>query len=191
MKSTLLKLSTFILVACYANFAQTSNINIRERLPENVVLHSINNSTGNQENWHVAISEFAFFSIKFPVPFEEWSTKIDGRSINSLSATSKEKIKFLAFAIPKFKYDRYKDAQDLTKRFLKDKRYKRIRSFNYNGYSATEAKVVGPQTSTVYRFFLTDDYIYQLSVEYPRSQREAVLKISYQFFDSFKINTPN
>lgn len=157
------------------------------QLPENVQLHTLNNDTASKGKWHSAMSATSGFSVQLPIPFEKWSAVIDDRMADGISATSKEGVKFLAFAIPRTKFDYFKDVRDLTSKFLGTTKHNKTRYFKFGNHKGTETKIVKPMSSVIYRFFLTDSRIYQISVEYPKSQRRKSLSISRQFFNSFRI----
>ena len=154
-------------------------------IPDEVDMHLQGAGIKNSEGWFLATSRTGRFAIDFPIPYEEWSANLENNTASGLSATSSEGIKFLLLEQPRADNE-FKNIRDFAKKFFGKTRRKDTRYFFFNGKKGMQTRVTKQHTSTLYRFFLTKDYIYQLSVEYPKQQRKLALKTSKLFFNSFQ-----
>lgn len=158
-------------------------------VPEGVDLLRVEAGTINKYGWYKAQSASLRFSVKFPTRFQEWQTVLDSQlsPTMSLGATSSNGTKYLITEFQKPTDDGFKNITNFVRRFFADKHRSFTRSITYRGIKGKEVLVKSNKASTLYRFLFTDDYIYQLSVEYTKKNRSVSVKKARVFFSSFDL----
>lgn len=186
----IIKSTLAIVICCYGVFIYAMELdNALTDLPDGIEVHNVDSGEANEDGWYPAESITGRFKLSFPTPYSEWSIANPNheQKTHSLSSTSSEGIKFLIIEFTRTEEDKSKTAKEITKSFLKNKRRRYNRHFIYDSYQGTEIKITSKKSSAIYRFIFTPDYIYQISIEYPKSQKALAKKLSAVFLNSLHL----
>lgn len=181
----------FVIFWCSFTIANDKNvIDISKTLPEGVELYSQLAGVKGMDGWYSALSKTGRFKINFPVPYEEWSVDIaqQNQRTYNLSASTSEGIKLLVTELDHDKNKKLKNTAKLTSHLFAKQQITYTRKLTYKGIKGREIRVDTPTSSKAYRFLFTKQYIYQLSIEYPKQQQILADSIMHGFFESFKLN---
>jgi hypothetical protein len=155
-------------------------------------MHRAGVSADDGSGWHAAVSTKGAFSIRVPIPFNDFSIHDAGTGEVShvIGGKSSEGIKFAAVelpvtartpadlgAIPKALASNPANKVSDLSRHAKD------------GVDTLSFAVAGSASSAYFRYVRTKASLYMLSIEFPNAQREVVAAMKDRFFESFKLKT--
>ena len=172
--------SALIVLACATAQAQQPKLE----------MHRVGVNADDGSGWHQAVSTKGAFSVRVPIPFNDFTTydAVTGEVSNALGGKSSEGIKFTAVemlvtaktpadlgAIPKsFSSNPANRVSDVSRQ-TKD------------GVDSLSFSVTGPTSTAHFRYIKVGGLLYTLSIETPNAYREAVAAMKDKFFASFKL----
>ena len=158
-------------------------------MPEEVNLLRVQAGTINKYGWYKAESASRRFLVEFPVHFQEWKTVLDNQTsaTMSLGTTSSNGTKYIVTEFQKPTDGKFKNRNSFVIQFFEGQHRSTTRNIIYRGINGKEVLVNRENTSTVYRFLFTDDYIYQLSVEYTKENQSVDVRKARVFFSTFHL----
>jgi hypothetical protein len=169
-----------IMIACTTANAQQPKLE----------MHRAGVSADDGTGWHSAVSTKGAFSIRLPIPFNDFST-YDARAgevSHAVGGKSSEGIKFLAIEMPATA----KTPGDLgviPKSFSSNPTNKvsDVSRHTKDGADILSFSVTGPASTAHFRYIKVKGMLYTLSIEFPNAYREAVAAMKDKFFGSFKL----
>lgn len=185
--------NTYIITAlalCTLPFLADSKTSVNDVVvPEEVNLLRVQAGSINQYGWYRAKSASRRFFVEFPAHFQEWKTALNSQTspTMSLGTTSSNGVKYLVTEFQRRTDDDFKNLTSFVQRFFEDQHLSSTRDIVYRGTNGIEVLVDRENTSTIYRFLFTDNYIYQLSVEYTKENRPVAVNKARVFFSTFRL----
>ena len=148
----------------------------------------VNNEDGS--GWYLADSTKGSFSIRMPIPFNDFSTHdpSTGDASHVIGAKSSEGIKFSAVQSP-VTAKTPADLAAIPQSFSSNKA-NRVSDVSRNTRDGTDIlsfSVATSATTAHVRYIRTKATLYILTIEYPNAYRDVVADKRDKFFDSFKI----
>ena len=147
-------------------------------------------SANDGSGWHPAVSTKGAFSIRLPIPFNDFTTHDlrTGEVSHAVGGKSSEGIKFMAVEIPVTK----KTPDDLgaiPKSFSSNPANKvsDVSRQTKDGADILSFSVTGPASTAHFRYIMVEGVLYTLSIETPNAHREEVAAMKDKFFGSFKL----
>lgn len=172
--------SSALIFACAAAQAQQPKLE----------MHRVGVNSDDGSGWHPAVSTKGSFSIRMPIPFNDFTTHDarTGEASHAIGGKSTEGIKFVAVEIPATT----KTADDLAaipKSFSSNPANKvsDVSRQNRDGVDTLSFSVAGPASSAHFRYIKVKGALYTLSIELPNAHREVVAAMKDKFFGSFKL----
>jgi len=165
-----------------------------------VEMHRSGVDSKDPSGWHLAVSTKGSFSIRMPIPFNDFSIRSGdpkaregaGEEVTHvIGGKSSEGIKVSAVEIPV----PTKGAPSLDK-MLADfsakpgNKVADVQRASKGDLDTLSFSVGGAQTSAYIRYVRTKSATYSLVIEFPNAHRDDVAAIRDEFFDSFKTNSP-
>jgi hypothetical protein len=153
-------------------------------------MHRAGVSADDGSGWHAAVPTKGSFSIRVPIPFNDFTTHdaSNGDVSHVIGGKSSEGIKFMAVelpvtartpadlgAIPKALSSNPANKVSDVSRHAKD------------GVDTLSFAVAGSASSAYFRYVKTRAVLYMLSIEFPNAHREMVATMKDRFFESFKL----
>lgn len=185
--------TTYILIAlvlCTLSFLTYTATSIKDVVvPEEANLLRVQAGTINRYGWYKAQSASRRFLVEFPAHFQEWEAVVDSQTspTMSLGTTSSNGTKYLVTEFQKPTDLEFKNLTSFVRQFFEGQHRSSTRNITYRGINGKEVLVNRLNTSTVYHFLFTDDYIYQLSVEYTKVNQSVAVKKARVFFNTFRL----
>jgi hypothetical protein len=153
-------------------------------------MHRVGVSADDGTGWHSAVSSKGAFSIRLPIPFNDFSTH-DARAgevSHVVGGKSSEGIKFMAVEMP-VTAKTPDDLGAIPKSFSSNPANKvsDVSRQTKEGADTLSFSVTGPSSTAHFRYIKVKGMLYTLSIEFPNAHREAVSAIKDKFFASFKL----
>jgi len=155
-------------------------------------MHRVGVSADDGSGWHLAVSSKGSFSIRLPIPFNDFTTRdaTTGEVSYVVGAKSSEGIKFSAVETP----PSGKKPVDLAEipKSLSSNPANKVSDVSRNARNDADIlslTMANAATTAHFRYIQTKSALYILTIEYPNAYRELVAANKDKFFDSFKLKT--
>ena len=153
-------------------------------------MHRVGVSADDGSGWHPAVSTKGAFSIRVPIPFNDFTTHDarTGEVSHAIGGKSSEGIKFMAVEIP-VTAKTPNDLGAIPKSFSSNPATKvsDVSHQTKDGADILSFSVTGPASTAHFRYIRVKGMLYTLSIECPNAYREAVAAMKDKFFGSFKL----
>ncbi len=153
-------------------------------------MHRVGVSADDGSGWHSAVSTKGAFSIRVPIPFNDFTTHDahTGEASHAIGGKSSEGIKFMAIEIP-VTATTPDDLGAIPKSFSSNPANKvsDVSRQTKDGADTMSFSVTGPASTAHVRYIKVKGMLYALSIEFPNAYREAVAAMKDKFFGSFKL----
>jgi hypothetical protein len=153
-------------------------------------MHRVGVSADDGTGWHPAVSTKGTFSIRLPIPFNDFTTHDarTGEVSHAVGGKSSEGIKFMAVEIP-VTAATPTDLAAIPKSFSSNPANKvtDVSRQAKDGTDILSFSVTGPASTAHFRYIKLKGMLYTLSIEFPNAYREAVAAMKDKFFGSFKL----
>jgi hypothetical protein len=174
--------SALMIIACAPANAQQPKLE----------MHRVGVSADDGTGWHAAVSTKGAFSIRLPIPFNDFSTH-DARAgevSHAVGGKSSEGIKFMAVETP-VTAKTPDDLGAIPKSFSSNPANKvfDLSRQAKEGADTLSFSVTGPSSTAHFRYIKIKGMLYMLSIEFPNAHREAVAAMKDKFFSSFKLKS--
>jgi hypothetical protein len=153
-------------------------------------MHRVGVSADDGSGWHLAVSSKGSFSIRLPIPFNDFTAHDPGTGEMTyvVGGKSSEGIKFAAVEL----VATGKKSVDLatipgTFSSHSANRISDLKRDSGNDTDVLSFSVVNAATTLHVRYIQTKRALYTLSIEYPNAYRDLVLANKDKFFESFKL----
>jgi len=172
--------SAVILFACATAKAQQPTLE----------MHRAGINADDGSGWHSAVSTKGSFSIRVPIPFNDFTIHDarTGEVSHAIGGKSSEGIKFMAVETP-VTAKTPDDLGSIPKSFSSNPANKvsDVGRQTKDGADNLSFSVAGPASSAHIRYIKVKGVLYMLSIEFPNTYREAVAAMKDGFFGSFKL----
>jgi hypothetical protein len=153
-------------------------------------MHRVGVNADDGSGWHLAVSTKGAFSVRVPIPFNDFTTYDAGTGevSHALGGKSSEGIKFTAVETP-VTAKTPADLGAIPKSFSSNPANKVSDVSRQSKESADSLSfsVTGPTSTAHFRYVRVGGLLYMLSIETPNAYREAVAAMKEKFFGSFKL----
>lgn len=159
--------------------------------PAGIIMHRTQAGTPDQSGWVTAESTGGKFSVKLPLPFNDFTVEENDsssltRKVEVVGCKSTEGIKFSASKIF------YKSPGTAAKQFEKLKSGDGLPGAivtrgQVNGYESYDVTIGDASVMAKQRMVLVGDEIYLLIVEWPVGQQTLANSLAARFFDSLSV----
>jgi len=153
-------------------------------------MHRVGVSADDGTGWHPAVSTKGAFSIRLPIPFNDFTTHDTrtGEVSHAVGGKSSEGIKFMAVEIP-VTATTPTDLAAIPKSFSSNPANKvsDVSRQAKDGTDILSFSVTGPASTAHFRYIKLKGMLYTLSIECPTAHRDAVAAMKDKFFGSFKL----
>ena len=153
-------------------------------------MHRVGVSADDGTGWHSAVSTKGAFSIRLPIPFNDFTTHDarEGQVSHAVGGKSSEGIKFMAVEMP-VTAKTPGDLGAIPKSFSSNPANKvsDVSRQTKEGADILSFSVTGPSSTAHFRYIKVKGMLYTLSIEFPNAHREAVAAMKDKFFGSFKL----
>jgi hypothetical protein len=154
-------------------------------------MHRAGVTADDGSGWHLAVSTKGSFSIRMPIPFNDFTIHDAGTGevTHVIGGKSSEGIKFSAVETPTAKTPA--DLGAIPKTFSSDPANKvlNVNRQSKDGVDTLSFSVTGPSSSAHLRYMRIKRTLYILTIEFPNAYREIVATTKDKFFGSFKLKT--
>jgi len=147
-------------------------------------------SADDGSGWHAAVSTKGSFSIRLPIPFNDFTTYDDSgnQAVHAIGGKSSEGIKFAAFQLP----ITAKTPDDLNTipKSLSASRANKVSDVSrqtQDGADTISFSVANSTSGSFVHCIRTKNALYMLSIEFPNAYREPAAAMKDAFFASFKL----
>jgi hypothetical protein len=151
-------------------------------------MHRMAVNADDGSGWHPAASTKGAFSIRMPIPFNDFTVRDPGTGdvSHAIGGASSERIKFMAVELP-ITARTPADLGTIPKGFASNKGNKvsDLSRHTKDGVETLSFSVAGPKSGAHFRYIRTKSVLYLLTIEFPEEHRTAVAEIKDEFFDSF------
>jgi hypothetical protein len=153
-------------------------------------MHRVGVNADDGSGWHQAVSTKGTFSVRVPIPFNDFTTHdaATGEVSHAIGGKSSEGIKFKAVEIP-VTAKTPTDLGTIPKSFSSNPANKvsDVSRQSKEGADSLSFSVAGPASTAHFRYVKVGGLLYTLSIETPNAHREAVAAMKDKFFSSFKL----
>lgn len=153
-------------------------------------MHRVGVSADDGSGWHAAASTKGAFSIRVPIPFNDFTTRDErtGEVSHAIGGKSSEGIKFAAVEIP-VTAKTPADLGAIAKSFSSNpvNKVSDVSRQTKDGAETMSFSVDGPASSAHFRYIKVKGTIYTLSIEFPNAYRDTVAPMKDKYFASFKL----
>ena len=153
-------------------------------------MHRVGVSADDGSGWHLAVSSKGSFSVRLPIPFNDFSTHdpTTGEVSHVVGGKSSEGIKFMAVEIP-VTATTPTDLGAIHKSFSSNpvNKVSDVSRQTKDGADILSFSVTGPASTAHFRYIKVKGMLYSLSIECPNAHRDAVAAMKDKFFGSFKL----
>jgi len=150
-------------------------------------IHRVNAGVISANGEYPALSRTQRFTVNFPTPYSEWSVESEYISASNFSANTADGVEFIVLEYTLKESEQVKSIKKLTRAILTKPSRRSIRAVNHRGMKGAQTKTISNSQISVYRFFLTQTHLYQLTVKYPQDERKLGHKLLKPFFKSFQL----
>ena len=155
-------------------------------------MHRAGVNADDGSGWHLGVSTKGSFSIRLPIPFNDFTTHDPktGEATHVIGAKSAEGIKFSAVELA-INAKSPGDLDAILKTFAANSANKvsNVERKNRDGLDTLDFSVANATSMAHLRYIKARSVLYALTIECPNAQRELVAAIKGKFFDSFKPKT--
>jgi hypothetical protein len=153
-------------------------------------MHRVGVNADDGSGWHSAVSTKGAFSVRLPIPFNDFTTRdaTTGEVTHAVGGKSSEGIKFMVAEVP-VTAKTPDDLSVIPKSFASNSASKvsDISRQTKDGADALSFSVTGPASTAHFRYIKVNGLLYTLSIETPNAYRETVAAMKDKFFGSFKL----
>ena len=155
-------------------------------------MHRTGVTADDGSGWHLAVSTKGSFSIRMPIPFNDFTTYDAGSSevTHVIGGKSSEGIKFSAVETSETAKTPA-DVGAIPKSFSSNPANK-VLDVNHQSKDGVETlsfSVKNSASAAHFRYIRMKGTLYILSIEFPNAYREIVATVKDKFFGSFKLKT--
>jgi hypothetical protein len=162
-------------------------------VPDGITMHRLQAGSPDPDGWYSATSTNGRFSVRLPIPFNDFSVPADKGSpniIHAIGSKSKEGVKFGATRVPIIKPR--KSCDDFLQQFPRDFENKKVliskRRFQVDGREALDCAVKKDTSQALFRVVCLKDGAMVMSVEFPLGLAAATVEpLARKFFESVRI----
>jgi hypothetical protein len=155
-------------------------------------MHRAGVNVADGSGWHLGVSTKGSFSIRLPIPFNDFTTHDPrtGEVSHVVGGKSSEGIKFTAVELP-ITAKTPSDLAAIPKTFASNPANKvsGVARKNKDGIDTLDFSVANSASTAHFRYIRTRSALYTLTMEYPNAHREIVAAMKDKFFESFKLKT--
>ena len=155
-------------------------------------MHRVGVNADDGSGWHSAVSTKGSFSVRLPIPFNDFTTHDarTGETSHVIGGKSSEGIKFMAVESP-VTAKTPDDLGAIPKSFSSNPANKvsDVSRQTKDGVDTLSFSVTGSASTAHFRYIRMKGVLYTLSIETPNAYREVVATKKDQFFGSFKLKT--
>lgn len=153
-------------------------------------MHRLGVNVGDGSGWYLARSTKGSFSVRLPIPFNDFTTYDagTGNAIHVVGGKSSEGIKFAAVEAPITAATA--DLENIPKSFASNPSNKvsDVARDVRDGVDTLSFAVNGPASGGYFRYIRTKERMYTLTIEYPNAYRELATTTKARFLASFELN---
>jgi hypothetical protein len=153
-------------------------------------MHRVGVNVGDGSGWYLAKSTKGSFSVRLPIPFNDFTTYDPGTGSAShvVGGKSTEGVKFAAVEAPITTATA--DLESIPKSFSSNPSNKvsNIARNTRDGVDTLSFAVDGPSSGGYFRYIRTKERTYMLTIEYPKAYRELATANRDKFFASFELS---
>ena len=153
-------------------------------------MHRVGVNTDDGSGWHSAVSTKGAFSVRVPIPFNDFTTRdaSTGEVTHAVGGKSSEGIKFMVAEVP-VSAKTPDDLSAIPKSFASNPANKvsDVSRQEKDGADTLSFSVTGPASTAHFRYIRVKSLLYTLSIETPNAYRETVAAMKDRFFGSFKL----
>jgi hypothetical protein len=153
-------------------------------------MHRAGVSADDGSGWHAAVSTKGSFSIRVPLPFNDFTTHdaSTGDVSHVVGGRSSEGIKFMAVELP-LTARTPADLATIPKSLASNPANKvsDVSRQAKDGVDTLSFSVAGAASGAYFRYVKMKNALYMLSIEFPNAHREVVAAMKDRFFGSFKL----
>jgi hypothetical protein len=172
--------SALIALACAAAQAQQPKLE----------MHRVGVNADDGSGWHQAVSTKGAFSVRVPIPFNDFTTyDAATREVShAVGGKSSEGIKFMAVEKP-VTAKTPADLGTIPRSFASNPTNKvsDVSRQSKEGADSLSFSVTGPTSTAHFRYVKVGGLLYTLSIETPNAYRDVVAALKDKFFSSFKL----
>jgi hypothetical protein len=174
--------SALVVLVCTAAQAQQPKLE----------MHRVGVNADDGSGWHRAVSTKGTFSVRVPIPFNDFTTHdtATGQVSHAVGGKSSEGIKFMAVEIP-VTAKTPSDLGAIPKSFSSNPSNKvsDVSRQSKDGTESLSFSVAGPTSTGHFRYVKVGGLLYTLSIETPNEFRETVATMKDKFFASFQLKS--
>lgn len=182
IRCLLARLVPFVLVVAACTMAQAQQPRLE--------MHRAGVSADDGSGWHPAISTKGSFSIRLPIPFNDFTTHDAGTGEMShvVGGKSSEGIKFMAAELP-VTAKTPADLGTVPKSFSSNpgNKVSDLSRSTKDGVDTLSFSVTNATSTAHFRYIKMNRALYTLSIECPNAYRDVVAAKKDKFFGSFKL----
>jgi hypothetical protein len=153
-------------------------------------MHRVGVNADDGSGWHQAVSTKGAFSVRVPIPFNDFTTydAATGEVSHAIGGKSSEGIKFMAVEMPVTAKTPV-DLGTIPKSFSSNPANKvsDVSRQSKEGADSLSFSVAGSASTAHFRYVKVGGLLYTLSIETPNAYRDAVVAMKDKFFSSFKL----
>ena len=152
-------------------------------------MHRLGVNVGDGSGWYLAKSTKGSFSVRLPIPFNDFTTYDAGTGSAShvVGGKSSEGVKFSVVEVPITAATA--DLESIPKSFTSNPSNKvsNVTRNTRDGADTLSFAVEGPSSGGYFRYVRTKERMYMLTIEYPTAYRELATAGKDKFFASFEL----
>jgi hypothetical protein len=153
-------------------------------------MHRVGVNVGDGSGWYLAKSTKGSFSVRLPIPFNDFTAYDAGTDSAShvVGGKSSEGVKFAAVETPITAATA--DLESIPKSFSSNSSNKvsDVARNTRGGVDTLSFAVDGPSSGGYFRYIRTKERMYVLTIEYPKAYRELATANKDKFFASFELS---
>lgn len=153
-------------------------------------MHRVGVNVGDGSGWYLAKSTKGSFSVRLPIPFNDFTTydASTGSANYVVGGKSSEGVKFAAVEAPITAATA--DLESIPKSFASNPSNKvsNVARNMRDGADTLSFAVDGPNSGGYFRYVRTKERIYILTIEYPKAYRDLATASKDKFFASFELS---
>jgi hypothetical protein len=152
-------------------------------------MHRVGVNVGDGSGWYLAKSTKGSFSVRLPIPFNDFTTYDagTGNASHVVGGKSSEGVKFAVVEAPITAATA--DLESIPKSFTSNPSNKvsNVTRNSHDGVDTLSFAVDGPSSGGYFRYIRTKERMYMLTIEYPNAYRELATANKDKFLASFEL----
>jgi hypothetical protein len=174
-------------LACAFSLILLTLVNAVAQADPKLEMHRAGVSADDGSGWHRGVSTKGSFSIRVPIPFNDFTTYDNGKASHFIGGKSSEGIKFMAAELPN-SVKAPADLETIPQTIASNpaNTVSDIRRRAKDGIETLSFSVAGADSGGHFRYIRTRAALYMLSIEYPNAYRDVAMATKSKFFDSFE-----